>query len=1600
MGRNGATEKTKLSSAKKPSATSPPAAFAESFLTGLLPDDPSALPPEAQKGLVSSFWRFAQVRPRGAISLRLVNPSREKDGWMSHRTVLEIIADDMPFLVDSVTGELHRRGYAIHLSLHPVLRVRRDDKGRLIDLKGEKADAESFMHLQFDLCLDPQQLDDIAKELHFILDNVKAAVEDKEKMFARMAEAAAGIKAPKGSRVTLEDVTETKSFLEWLGRKNFTLLGYRYLDIVRKDKRLQWKAQESSGLGILRRYEARVFGDLRDRPTLPPDVQRHVQQRHLIIIVKANERSRVHRAVPMDTIVVQRFDDEGRIAGEHLFAGLFTSTAYTQSVRYVPLLRHKVMQVINRARFDPAGHNGRALLNILDTYPRDELFQIDPDELFENSLAILKLQERAGIGLFVRKDIFNRFVTCLLFVPRERYDSELRIRIQQLLENAFAGCTSELNVRIDSSRLARVIFTITTGPASRQPDREQLESSIRELCRTWQDRLHDSLLRHYDEARSLQIMRLYGAAFPPGYCDVTSAAAATRDIHALERVKESERLVVDLFATKNDDLFHLKLFQPGFPLLLSDVLPLIENMGLRARYMSGPHEVAPGNSGLKVFIHEFVCRPARPSPVDFATLKPSFEEAFAKVCSKDVENDLFNGLTLYAGLEWREIVILRAMGRYLRQLRIPYDLDMMASTLLAHPKTAYYLARLFVTNNDPGIGEDRARLAARLRQKIHAALADVKALEEDRILRRYLNLIESVLRTNYFQPAKDGGPKSYLSIKYDSRKIEFMPLPKPLVEVFVYSPRVEAIHLRGGKVARGGIRWSDRRDDFRNEILGLMKAQMVKNIVIVPVGSKGGFIVKRPPEDSGDLRTEGVACYRILIRGLLDITDNRINGRIVPPERVVRHDGDDPYLVVAADKGTAKFSDIANEVSQEYGFWLDDAFASGGSAGYDHKEMGITARGAWEAVKRHFRELGKDIQTTDFTCVGVGDMSGDVFGNGMLLSKHIRLLGAFDHRHIFCDPDPDAATSFAERERLFKLPRSSWADYDPKKISKGGAVFARTEKTVKLTPEIKKAFGIAADTIPPSDLIQVLLRAKVDLLYFGDIGTYVKASDETHDTVGDRANNLLRVDGGELQAHVVCEGANLGMTQRGRIEYALKGGRLNTDAIDNSAGVDCSDHEVNIKILLRKIVTGGDLSLTARNKMLASMTDDVAGLVLKDNYRQTQALSIAESQASELLPLHAQSIRLLEKSGLLNRAVEFLPGETDIAERRRLGKGLTRPELSVLMAYAKIWLYEQLMASDLPDDPFLHKDLLYYFPELLREKYPDAIGKHQLRREIVATRLANSIVNRVGGHFVFTVSERTGKDVVGIARVYLLVRAAYDLHNLWKDIESLDNRVPAATQIAMHLAVNRMMEFVVPWFLTEDEIPAKLSPYIERYREAVERLTAWLDKAPPEMGLNHRKTEKDLIDRGVPKSLAFRMAVMPYLSVAPELAKLAAKSGCAIEQAAAVFFKLGDRMGLNMIRERAESMAGPDTPHQRDAVNLLLDDLLAIQRLLTAKVIGLAPAKQGKTAQAADLLSLWYTKEAARLESCDARIEEIRAAGALDLAILTLAIRQLGALVK
>jgi len=1576
--------------------------FARAFLQDAPPEDVRHETPETLAGMACDLFRFGRTRKPLAAKVRVYNPTVRRDGWTCPHSAVAIVNDDMPFLVDSVTAAVNGLGAEVYLVVHPILLAQRDAAGGLEALaEATDLEAEGRPESHMLLLIGEQPAArhaEIVATLEGVLADVRAAVDDWRLMRQRCRDLLRELERDPPS-LPREEIVEGIDFLEWLDDDHFTYLGYREYAFRGTGAEAVAEIDSDSALGILRDPDYSVFAGLRDLGKLPPDVRAWVKSPQLVRITKANRRATVHRPVHMDTVAVKRFDRAGKVIGERLLVGLFTSTAYSRSPRQIPLLRRKIDETIADAGFVPGSHNGKALLHILETYPRDELFQIGREELSRVALGILHLQERQRTALFVRLDPFERFVSALIFVPRDRFDTNLRLKLQALVGEAYGGEVESFQTQLGDSPLARLHLIVRTQ-RGRVPkvDVEALEQRLARAARSWSDDLEQALVREHGEERGLQRFRRWNLGFPAGYQDHFGETDAVADIARMERLgSEPGSLQVDLYRPQaaSESVLRFKVYVRGRQLALSDVLPMLENMGLRV-LGEVPYAVRAAGEVEAVWIHDFDLEPPA-GDFEIPRVREAFHEVFTLVWSGEMEDDGFNRLVLAAGLTAREIRVLRAYCKYLRQAQIPFSQDYMEETLAANPALTGKLAELFAQRFDPARQQKGGpEAAAKLVEEIEAGLEGVANLDEDRILRRFLNLVLSTLRTNYFQQGPDGGPKGYMSFKFDAAAVEELPAPRPYREIFVYSPRVEGVHLRFGPVARGGLRWSDRREDFRTEVLGLVKAQQVKNAVIVPVGAKGGFVAKRlPPPSAGReaWQAEGVEAYKTFIRGLLDITDNLDGDELVPPERVVRYDGDDPYLVVAADKGTATFSDIANGLAADYGFWLGDAFASGGSAGYDHKAMGITARGAWESVKRHFRELGRDIQSQDFTVVGCGDMSGDVFGNGMLLSKHIRLLAAFNHLHIFIDPEPDPAASWAERKRLFELPRSGWNDYDPKLISEGGGVFERRAKSIPVSAAMKSRFGLEKDRVTPNELITALLKAEADLLWFGGIGTYVKASDESHQEVGDRANDSLRVDGRVLGAKVVGEGANLGMTQRGRIEYALAGGRLNSDAIDNSGGVDCSDHEVNIKILLGAAVKKGRLSRKRRDALLERMTEEVAELVLRDNYLQSQSITVSHELGPRLLDRLGRFMRGLEREGLLNRSLEFLPDEEALAERAGSGQGLTRPELAVLLAYAKIDLYRDLLESDLADDPWLERDLFAYFPAPLRADFAAGIRAYRLRRELVATQLGNELVNRLGVTFVHEVYEKTGLPAPAAARGYVAARELLGLPAVWQGIEALDGLAPASVQTAMLLHCGRAAEQLAYWLLRaagpQLAIEGCVSAYAEGFRHLAEALPGLLEQ-PGRDALNGDIAA--LVEQGAPQQLAAQVATLPRMAPAGEVVRLARTHAVDVSAAAAAYFRVGSRFGFDWLRETAARLPR-DLAWNRLAITALVDDLHDYQ----ARIAGGLLAQGGPAEQA---LQAWIEPRGLFVGRSDQLLGELQALATPSLAMLTVANRQLKTLAE
>jgi glutamate dehydrogenase len=1326
---------------------------------------------------------------------------------------------------------------------------------------------------------------------------------------------------------------------------------------------------------------------------LPLPLRKLALEPTLLLVNKTNTPATVHRPSHLDYIGIKRINADGVVTGERRFLGLYTSAAYHQLTAETPLIRRKIKYVFEKAAFRKTSHKNRALSYILETYPRDELFQIDPETLFQTVMGILQLQEcQQRIRLFVRPDTYGRFFSCLVYISRERYETDVRRRMEKVLLDAFGGSRIEFNVLLSESVLAQIHFIVYT-PTGTCPDCDlkEIENRLVEVTTTWSEKLQEALFEHNGEEHGSRLFRRYENAFPVVYREDFSARHAIYDIEKIEALAHSNSNIgMSLYSPVEafDNSLRFKLFHAQSLMSLSEVLHKLENMGVTV-ISEQSYEVRFLNES-PVWIQDFGLL-HHEKYLEISKVKGVFQEVFERVWRGDMENDGFNHLALYARLNWREIITFRAYWKYLRQTGTGFSQEYVEQALVNNTMILCLLRDLFDARCNPAPANTSHTDA--IEQQIKTSLDAVTSLDEDRILRLFLGAILATLRTNYFQHDAKGEPKAYLSFKFDPSKVPDLPEPRPMFEIFVYSPRVEGVHLRGGKVARGGIRWSDRIEDFRTEILGLVKAQMVKNAVIVPVGSKGGFIAKRLPTEGGRdaILTEGIACYKTLMRGLLDLTDNLVDGKIIPPQQVVRHDEDDPYLVVAADKGTATFSDIANEVAKEYQFWLGDAFASGGSAGYDHKKIGITARGAWESVKRHFRELGINTQTEDFTVLGIGDMSGDVFGNGMLLSPHIKLLGAFNHLDIFIDPNPEPQQSFQERQRLFNLPRSSWADYDSHLISEGGGVFSRRRKSIVLSPQIQTLLGTQAKSLTPNELIRAMLCAPADLLWNGGIGTYVKAQTEHHVEVGDRTNDALRVNGQDLRCKVVGEGGNLGFTQLGRIEYALTGGRIYTDAMDNSGGVDCSDHEVNIKILLDAVVRNGEMTQKQRNQLLMEMTDTVANLVLKNNYLQIQAISTPLSISDQLLDLHGRFIRHLESKGHLDRALEFLPNNKMLAERRAEKEGLTAPELCVLQAYSKIVLYKRLLDSDLPEDPYFKTILDNYFPAPLPERFAPLIAQHRLRREIIATELTNLVVNHGWIAFVSMLEEDTGQSASDIVRAFMVSWEIFDMQNIFAEIEALDNQVVAQTQIHLIIAARSQIERAVRWLLRHHKMPLDVANTINTLRPGVLQLSEILLSI---MGRADREqletTVQQFIDAGVPNTLATRVASLVFLLAALDIVEVANTTSVKLEKVAALHFLLGTRLKLHWLRDQIGELPRDNrwTALSRSAVR---DELYRTHRSLTTVIL----ETNNDTLTPDALLEQWMETKSARIERCQQVLFDLSQVDKPYLSMVSVALREI-----
>lgn len=1547
-------------------------------------------------GAIVGLWHsFNEYESNIKATIKVYNPEVSKYGWESPHTIIEIIQTDMPFMVDSVRMALNRLGINSQLLLHAPLVHRRGKDGRVAEIlpSGEtddKAQTDTVFLVEVDRQNSKEDIKALKQELTSVMNEVALAVSDWQPMRKKLEDIANNLAACKfpGDK---EKLAQAKRFLSWLANDNFTIMGYRSYKVDPVEGDFEVSQVKGSSLGLLRSSEGKAPLKLSNMSKLARNTA--LSRDELLLLTKTNARSRVHRPAHSDYIGIKRFNDKGQVIGEDRFVGLYAASFYNDSVMDIPLVSDKVARVLTNSRYARGTHASKALLNIMQTYPRDEIVQSSDEDLLNTALGVLQIQERDITRIFLRRDIFGRFITAMVYVPKERYNTALRIQTQNILARTL-GSNEEVDFTtyFSESALARTQYTVRVNDSGQEINVKELEQNLTEASRSWEDNLENLLITGKGEAAARQLMKMYANGFPRAYKEDVLPSVALADIDQLEALDDDHRLGMLFYRAQevqgDSNRVKLKLFHRDEPIHLSDVLPMLENFGLRVINES-PYQIKNNDGHVFWVLDFFMLHTA--GKLDLEGSRDNFQDAFAKVWRSEYEDDGFNRLVLGAGMSGRHVVILRMFAKYMRQIGVTFSQAYIENTFTRYPKIAKLLVKLFYTRFEPGVKNLQKKEEA-LVSRVQEELENVSSLDDDRIICRYLDLIQAALRTNFFQIDADGVEKPYVSIKFLPELIADMPLPLPKYEIFVYSPRVEGVHLRGGKVARGGLRWSDRREDFRTEVLGLVKAQQVKNTVIVPVGAKGGFVCKQLPEKRDAIFAEGKACYRIFIRALLDITDNIVEGEIIHPDNVVRHDDEDAYLVVAADKGTATFSDIANGISAEYNHWLGDAFASGGSVGYDHKKMGITARGGWESVKRHFREMGIDCQTTEFTAIGIGDMAGDVFGNGMLLSEKTRLVAAFNHMHIFIDPEPHAKKSFKERERLFNLPGSSWEDYDQTLISEGGGVFLRSAKSIELTTQMKRLIGTQKRSMAPSELIKSLLMAEVDLLWNGGIGTYVKGSKETEADVGDRANDVLRINGNELRCKVVGEGGNLGLTQLGRIEYAMRGGRINTDFIDNVGGVDCSDNEVNIKILLNGLVNAGKLTKAERDQLLYEMTDQVSEIVLHDCNRQTQSISVTLLRGADQVKEMQRFIHHLEREGLLDRAMEFLPDDEALAERTASGKGLTRPELAVLNAYGKMGLKDELVVDEITNDPYHAKELVAAFPRELQEQFQEEMNDHPLKGQIIATKLANNIVNDMGPNFVYRKQEATGATVAEIASAYIIAREVFASRSIWADVEKLNNKISADVQNQILFQVRRTLRRATRWFLRhrnpkftsiQEHIDFYRKAFTDLQKNALNYMTA-SEKAGMEANIERLK------EQGVPAKLAQQVAILSTVFSAMDIAEVAAQTGEKISLVAETYFRLGGEIQIHWFLDQVNKQ--PVANHwQALARAAFREELDWQQRLLTGTVLKYAE----KGTDVEKMLENWLAANANHVDRWKQTLADFKTTKSHEFAKFSVALREL-----
>lgn len=1573
--------------------------FAQRYYTAAPIEDLKERSIEELYAIMLSHWRFIFERAPGESKIRIFNPTKEKDGWQSTHTIIQLSHDDIPFLVDSIRMVINRYGWQIHQIIHfGGLKLTRDHSHKVKGIlppgvTEEDSFSEAPIYIEIDRLSNESDMNELKADIERVLTDVRAAVIDWRKMVRRAEDC---LRELENSPPTLNaaEVAESRDFLRWLINNNFTFLGARDYKLIGDDKNRALQVIPGSGLGVLR--DETTGSMSKSYSELPPQARKMALSNDILIIAKTNTTATVHRQAYTDYIGIKRFNEAGELIGERRFIGLYTSTAYHSSPRQIPFLRHKVDKIIKELGFPPDSHDGKEAVHILETLPRDDLFQATHEDLMAMTMAIIQLKERKIVRLLVRRDAYYRYFSCLVYVPRDIFTTNLANAMQELLMQKFKGLESTFTIYFSDSVLARIHFLIRVNPKVQLDyNVDAIEEELTALSRSWTDRLKEALISHFGEAEGLRYYAKYNKALPASYTECYAPSQAIRDIQEINSLTQDDPLGMIISKTNGGNRLELKLFHAQHSIVLSDVLPILENMGLRI-IGEHPHEIK-FKDGSVVWINDFDMEYGLNKEIDIDDIKDIFEDAFIKIWYGEAENDGFNRLVLDANLTWQETAMLRGYTKYLRQTGFTFSQNYIEQALFNNPDITKALVQLFALRFDPAYTtQERAEMPALIKY-IEEALDAVTSLDEDRILRRFLEVIQATIRTNYFQRTPDGKAKSYISFKLNPHALSDLPLPLPKFEIFVYSPRVEGVHLRAASVARGGLRWSDRREDFRTEVLGLMKAQQVKNTVIVPEGAKGGFVVKAANAaqmSRDEYLKEGISCYSIFINGLLDVTDNIIDGKISPPTQVIRYDNDDPYLVVAADKGTATFSDIANKIAQSYGFWLDDAFASGGSAGYDHKKMGITSRGAWVSVQRHFRELGINPNQDDFTVIGIGDMAGDVFGNGMLMSKHIKLLAAFNHLHIFIDPNPDAAASYEERKRLFNLPRSAWSDYNPELISAGGGVFNRSAKSIKLSPEIKAMLKVEKDSMAPNELIRAVLSAKVDLIWNGGIGTFFKATTETHADAGDRTNDGIRIDATEINARVIAEGGNLGMTQLARIEYSLNGGIVNTDFIDNSAGVDCSDHEVNIKILFNRLVKDGIITHEQRNKLLEEMTDDVADLVLLDNYEQTQMLSLETSVAQQTVDLFRYYMNHLEKMGRLDRKLESLPTDKALLERKASNKPLTRPEIAVLLAYNKMYLKRDILALNILEDSYFDRYLESAFPKMMREKFLPQMKEHSLRKEIIATQLCKAITDRMGINFVERLQRETGASTSFIIRAYVTVAHIYNMEDLWQKITALDYKISPETQYQMMVQIYLLIRRATRWMLRNRKPSMDIQKTIDDFAPAVSELVQHIPELLDEPDKDSfNAVTSFLSEQGVPDQLALNIARCNVLFTSLDIIEASQKYEIDLLSVAKAYFIIGNKLELNWLRE---SMNAYVVESQWDELARagFRDDLDRVQRKLAVKIL-MAKTKETKDKNIDAKVDAWINRYQFLIERWQKLLSDIKSTDLAGFVTYSVVLREL-----